>query len=268
MIRLSNLHTHTTFSDGKHTPEEMILRAIELGFSSIGISDHSETEFDCEYCMATSRYAKYQKELARLKEKYRDKIDVLCGLELDSASDAGGVENFDYVIGSVHYIRALGRYYPVDHYEKLQWEAIESWGEGNKNEYARRYFEQVADFAAKGGYEIQGHFDLVNKFSVFDAEDAVYRDLALSSLDAVLGAVPFIEVNTGALSRGYESLYPAPFLLEHVRQRGGRIVLNSDSHRAETLDSHFSETVELLKSIGFSSLWQKGNAGWNEISIK
>ena len=39
-----NLHTHTTMSDGRDTPVEMIERAIELGFDSIGISDHACTE--------------------------------------------------------------------------------------------------------------------------------------------------------------------------------------------------------------------------------
>ena len=40
---LSNLHTHTHFSDGNKTAERNIERALELGFLSLGISDHSPT---------------------------------------------------------------------------------------------------------------------------------------------------------------------------------------------------------------------------------
>ena len=36
-----NLHTHTTFCDGKDTPEELVEAAIAKGFDSIGFSGHS-----------------------------------------------------------------------------------------------------------------------------------------------------------------------------------------------------------------------------------
>ena len=110
-------------------------------------------------------------------------------------------------------------------------------------------------------------FDLVNKFSLFDPEDKTYRDYALTALDVVLDNIPFIEVNTGALSRGYKNLYPASFLLSRIRERGGRLVLSSDAHRAEHLDGYFPDALDCLTSLGFQSLWQKGDKGWNEISI-
>lgn len=263
----TNFHTHTTFSDGKNTPEEMVQKAVELGLSAIGISDHSETLFDRDYCMAKGRYLAYQKELCRLKGLYRDQIDVFCGIEQDSASPRDRLENFDYVIGSVHYIPVDGEHYPVDHYEKLQWQAIESWGKGDKMEYARRYFDQVAENAVRGGFSILGHFDLVNKFSLFDPEDDAYRTLALSALDTVLGEDLVIEVNTGGLARGYKKLYPAPFLLSRIREKGGKIMLNGDSHSAETLTSFFDDTVKQLLAIGFSSLYQWSRDGWKEVNI-
>lgn len=42
-----NLHTHTTFCDGKNTAEEMILAALELGMDSLGFSGHSPLEGEC-----------------------------------------------------------------------------------------------------------------------------------------------------------------------------------------------------------------------------
>ena len=41
MNSLQNLHTHTTYCDGKDTPEEMVLEGLERGFHSIGFSIHS-----------------------------------------------------------------------------------------------------------------------------------------------------------------------------------------------------------------------------------
>ena len=47
----TNFHTHTTFCDGKNTAEEVVLSAIEKGFSAIGFSGHGYTPFDLRYCM-------------------------------------------------------------------------------------------------------------------------------------------------------------------------------------------------------------------------
>ena len=53
MIR-EDFHVHTVFSDGKDTPEDMVLSAIERGMTAIGFSDHSTTPCDQSYCMAHS----------------------------------------------------------------------------------------------------------------------------------------------------------------------------------------------------------------------
>ncbi len=62
----------------------------------------------------------------------------------------------------------------------------------------------------------------------------------------------FFEVNTGAISRGYRtSPYPSLDLLHTLKNNGGKIVLNSDSHAADTLDCFFAESKKMLKDIGF-----------------
>ena len=48
---LANFHTHTTFSDGKNTPEEVVISALEQGLCTIGFSDHAYTPYDLRYCM-------------------------------------------------------------------------------------------------------------------------------------------------------------------------------------------------------------------------
>ena len=83
MKPLCDYHTHTTYSDGKDTPEEMVLSAIEKGLNEMGFSDHSYTFFDESYCIKKDRIAEYKSEIARLKAKYSDKIKILCGIEQD-----------------------------------------------------------------------------------------------------------------------------------------------------------------------------------------
>ena len=49
MKYLQNLHQHSTFCDGKDTPEEVVLSAIEQGFDSIGFSSHSYMPWNTGY---------------------------------------------------------------------------------------------------------------------------------------------------------------------------------------------------------------------------
>ena len=79
---LSNLHTHTTYCDGKSTAEETVRFAIDAGFKSLGFSGHGYTPSDLRYCMKD--VDGYIAEITALKEKYRDKIEIYLGTEEDS----------------------------------------------------------------------------------------------------------------------------------------------------------------------------------------
>ena len=91
-ITLSNLHTHSTFCDGRNTPEEIVLAAIDKGFSSIGFSGHGYTPYDLRYCMKDTEG--YIAEINRLKTKYQGRIKILLGIEEDAFAPAYR-KNFD-----------------------------------------------------------------------------------------------------------------------------------------------------------------------------
>ena len=70
----ADYHIPTTFCDGKHTPEEVVLSALEKGFSAIGFSAHGYTEFDLSFCVRDLEG--YIKEITALKEKYKNDIEI------------------------------------------------------------------------------------------------------------------------------------------------------------------------------------------------
>ena len=159
-----DFHVHTTYSDGDNSPEEMILAAIDKGMTKIGISDHSYTWFDETYCVPKERIAEYKKEIAALREKYKDQIKVLCGVEQDYYSEEP-TDDYDYVIGSVHYLKVDDGFAYVDESPELFQKAInESFG-GDVYAFAEAYFATVADVVNKTGADIIGHFDLFTKFN-------------------------------------------------------------------------------------------------------
>ena len=77
----ANFHTHTCYCDGKDRPEELVKKAIELGFTALGFSGHEYTEFDPDFCMSLEDTEKYRAEISRLKEKYRDSLRIYLGTE-------------------------------------------------------------------------------------------------------------------------------------------------------------------------------------------
>ena len=63
--QFSNFHTHTCLCDGKDTPEELVLRALELGCPALGFSGHSYAPYDEGYCMSVAQTEEYIESLLR-----------------------------------------------------------------------------------------------------------------------------------------------------------------------------------------------------------
>jgi histidinol-phosphatase (PHP family) len=239
-----DLHTHTTWCDGKNTPEEMARAAVEKGLDTLGFSGHSYTFFDESYCMPRSAQG-YRREIAALREKYASRLRILCGVEQDYYS-LEPTEGYDFVIGSAHYLRLGEDYIPVDETPEILRAAAEKYFAGDIYALTECYFSTVAGVAEKTGADIIGHFDLIAKFNererLFDEAHPRYRAAWQTAAEALLKAGRPFEINTGAISRGYRSkAYPAIKMIEYIRSRGGRFVRSSDSHSAATLCYGFDD---------------------------
>ena len=262
MIPLCNLHTHTTFCDGKNTPEEMVLEAIRNGACSIGFSAHSPLRVgrtEEEWALKLQREQAYQQEILRLREVYGKQIEILLGIEQEYFSKTPDYP-YEYLIGSVHYVEKDGHYIAMDLEPKDLLEAVRSLYGGDSLPLAKDYFALVADVYRKTKCQIVGHFDLLTKFNekhpCFDTENAEYQAAASDAMDALLGEDVLFEINTGAMSRGWRSApYPAPFLLKHLAQKKGKAILTGDSHSAEALFFGYRDAVEYAASCGLKELY-------------
>ena len=245
----ADLHTHTNYCDGKNTPEEMVLSAIEKRLTTYGFSEHGYTAFDLSYCLTPPKTELYKAEIRSLKEKYKDKIEIRLGIELDAFSDHD-TSDYDYVIGSCHYVEKNGVYRPIDEKESELEAICNDWYGGDYYALAEDYFRGVASLASKK-IDIVGHFDLITKFNEggkhFDTSHPRYLAAAKSAIDALLPlGVPF-EINTGAISRGYRTEpYPAKNLIDYIREKGGTLILSSDTHSKDNIAFQFDRWEHLL----------------------
>ena len=244
-----DLHCHTVLCDGKNTAEEMVLAAIERGLTTIGISEHGYTAFDHSYCLSLGKTEEYKAEMSRLKEKYSDKIEVLTGIELDALSDLD-TSDYDYVIGSAHYVKCGEKYLPVDLSVSEFEQICREYFDGDYYAFAEEYYRTVASLASRQ-IDVVGHIDLITKFNegnrLFDMENPRYVKAAKSAIDTLLPLkIPF-EINTGAISRGYRTEpYPAKSLRDYIKQKGGTLILSSDAHAKENLCYKFEKFESLI----------------------
>ena len=271
MNTLQNLHQHTTFCDGKDTPEEVVLTAIEKGFGGIGFSGHCYMEYAKYYSMSLESTREYRKEIARLKEKYADQIDVFCGLEFDLCCPERP-EGYDYVIGSLHGLRFDGVDYEFDGIAEHFQHMIDTHFAGDGNAFAREYYRQLAWLPDFGDCDIIGHFDLITKhrdsIQFFDSDTKEYRHAAIEAAEALAGRIPYFEVNTGAIARGYRTTpYPDPFIIKELKRLGFGAVISSDCHQKHLIDCYFKEAEELLKSCGYKERHILTKEGFVPVSL-
>lgn len=264
----TNLHTHSTFSDGVNTLQEIAQSAMEKGFASLGFSDHSYTPFDPHYCEGMKDPGKYFEEVSSLKKSLEGRFSIFMGLELDYFSEIDCKGITDYIIGSVHYIEKDGIYYQLDYSAERTALAINNACGGSSDKYAEEYYNNVCLNIEKNNPDVLGHLDLITKFGTVDETTSAYRKAALGAADFAVERGLIIEINTNAVYRKLKiNPYPHEFILKHIFEKGGRVTVNSDSHIAESLDFYFDECAELLKSIGFKSTWNLTKDGFKEFEI-
>jgi DNA polymerase (family 10) len=99
------VHCHTTYSDGKHTIEEMARAAEAMGMKYLTITDHSPTAFYAGG-VTLDHLQRQWNEIDEVQEKV--KIKILRGTESDIIADGHLdypdkiLEQFDVIVASIH----------------------------------------------------------------------------------------------------------------------------------------------------------------------
>lgn len=256
MIVKKDYHMHTTFCDGQNTPREMVEAGINKGFQTLGFSGHSYTFFDESWCMTKEGTRAYIKEITQLKIEYKSKIEILCGIEQDYYSDMS-IDDYDYVIGSVHYLKKNGVYLPVDESKEILLEIVRDFYVGDIYTLIEDYYLTVADVRRKTQCNIIGHFDLITKFNenneLFDENCDRYKRAYLFALNQLNCSECLFEINTGCVSRGYKSIpYPSISILEEIHHRKGKFIFTGDSHDTAGIGYDFDSWFKKYSMLGFN----------------
>jgi histidinol-phosphatase (PHP family) len=247
-------HMHTPLCKHAVGPmEAYVERGIELGLREIGFSDHNPLPGGrgAGVRMSESELDYYVERVTELQFRYRGKIDVMLGLEMDYLE---GLEDYlerqvsqypwDYVIGSIHYLDNDCREgsWPHDY-------------DGDPHELYARYFALMRRMARSGLCDIVAHFDVTKRSGHLPGEHEA-EDIR-RALDAIKAADISIEINTS----GYRhpelpepQPYPALPIVEQALALGIPLTINSDAHAPGQVGLKFAEVGSFLRRKGCRQL--------------
>jgi len=254
---LLDYHIHTYLC--RHAlgaPADYVKTAIERGLGEIGFSDHCPwpAGFDMKCRMATSDFPQYKKIIPDLREEFPS-LPIKYGLEVDwvpgrmnEVWDSLDKEEFDYLIGSIHYVGD----FPFDNPEIFK--------EWSKKETAdmvwQKYFETMKEIILSGKLDILGHFDLPKKFGIYPK---CYNKLIKNEIPELLKLAGTrnlaIEINTSGLRKPVGEIYPSPEILRMARESGLLLTLGSDSHYPDEPGKDFDKALELAKFAGYKEVF-------------
>ena len=243
-------HTHTKLC--KHAEgmvEDYVQKAMEVGLEEVGCSDHLPLPdgFDAEHRMTLEEFKKYYSPwVSEARYKFGEKIKVRFGVEADYLHGTEGFtkkileeNDFDYVIGSVHFLGDWG-------FDNLK-NVYRYDGEDVFDIYVR-YFSALKEAAASGLFDIVGHCDVVKVFG--HRPDRDYEEVLRDAMKTIKENDLVVEVNTSGLRKPVREIYPSEKILEITRELKIPLTLGSDSHRPEDVGRDFDRAVELVKTYG------------------
>lgn len=261
-----NFHTHTIFCDGNNTVDEMVLSAIEKGFTALGFSGHSMFPFASDWHIAPREHLNYVNAVRAAAEKYRDEIKIFLGFEADFIPSicVPHKDNFkdfnpDFLIGSVHYlVNNKGNCSVDDKTENVKM-GLETVYENDAKRFVCDYFEMQRQMLKQGNFEIWGHPDLVRKrngiLQFFSEKEDWYKEQLKETVKVAAKTNVVAEINSGAIARGaMDDFYPSEYFLTLLYEAGIPVCINSDCHNAEDLDCAFDRAVIQAKKIGYKEL--------------
>jgi len=225
--------------------------AVAAGLTEIGMSDHSPMpgDFDKAWRMHRSELDHYLDEIAQARDSFADRLTIRVGLEADfHPGTEAYVEamiasyDWDYVIGSVHYIGDWGFDNP---------DCMQIWDRWHNEDAYLAYFELVAASAATGMFDIIGHPDLIKKFghrapdhsqAVMQAEERM--------LQSVLASGAALEISSAGLRKPVGEIYPQHRIVSRAAELGIPFAFGSDAHAPVEVGHGMDQCLRELSTAG------------------
>ncbi|MBP3339687.1 MAG: histidinol-phosphatase HisJ family protein [Lachnospiraceae bacterium] len=249
---ISDSHVHTYFSgDSQADIDKVIEQAISKGMQQIAITDHHD--FLIENDRFVLDFNKYNEVMPKIKDKYKDKITVLYGIELgldkrfvNELNEITTKYDFDFIIGSSHIANGIDPYFK------------EYWENRSIHNGMMEYFESIYEnLTLFDNFNIYGHIDYAIRYTPDGTgtyEYKEYSDILDKILTTIISKGKGIEINTSNLRKGLTYTNPTAEVIKKYKELGGEIItIGSDSHQDDENGVGFGFDVarNILSEAGF-----------------
>jgi histidinol-phosphatase (PHP family) len=254
-----NYHLHTTVSDGKLKPEELIKLAIKKKFVAIGITDHYRLPPGFkEGDYAKDNYTKKDyDELRMLQKKYNDKINIFVGVEFDWMEDykkwvikETKKRDYDYKFLSIHYFKVDHKYEAIDIFSEKFDDIVKNLG---IRKLAEGYYRSLRQGIETRCFDIVAHLDLIKMFNknnkYFSGKEKWYQNEVGRTLELIKKKNMKIELNTSGWRRDCNEQYPAEWILKKAVKLKIPVIIGTDGHRKEQLEFGLKKAENLLDRL-------------------
>jgi histidinol-phosphatase (PHP family) len=263
---LTDYHVHLRLDDAEATAAEHFTSAnaeryreaaSEHGITELGVSEHIHR---FRQALDVWQHPFWRVHAVDDMDDYcrfvREETDLRLGIEADFVPGAEDrtanlldAHDFDYVLGSVHFLRDAS----VDMEDYTVWSDAHS-----PEEVWRHYFQTLGEAARSGLFDILAHPDLIKVWGPThpdhrrpEGDLRRYYELAL---DGIAESGIAVEVSTAGLRKRAQELYPAPAFLQMCLEAGAHIALSSDAHRPEDIGADYDSALALLEGLGVGEL--------------
>lgn len=242
-------HTHSPLC--KHAeghPREYAAAAQRLGLPELGLSDHNpmRERFD-DWRMDWAEFPRYLELVDEARAEFPG-LPIRLGLEVDYLEggeswieELSRQADFDYLIGSVHYI---ARDWAVDDPKY-----IFKFTKGSVDEIWAMYFRLYEKAIRSGFFDFMAHPDLPKKFGHRPRGDL--RRYYEPVVQALADTGTAFEINTAGLLKDVREMYPAREFLELARSADVPLLINSDAHAPGEVGADFKKAEKLAREAGY-----------------
>jgi histidinol-phosphatase (PHP family) len=256
--------------------------AVRQGLTTLGFSEHSPLPFDNNFSVKEADMPCYVAEITQLKEEFKGKIDLYCGLEADyltGVSEPFAVTkeryHLNYLIGGVHLVGQSANPDEIWFIDGPKWEVydegLQKFFDGDIRRAVRRFYEQSNEMIENEQFDIIAHFDKIkmhNRERYFHEDEPWYRKLALETLDLIREKGLVMEINTrGIYKKRYNGFYPSPWLMEEACKMGVPAIISADAHHFSEISLEFAAAEEALKKAGYRSVVNFKGGQWIEVAF-
>lgn len=268
-------HCHTTFSDGKSSAKEMIDKALSLGFTEIGISDHLAIHknflespswprfseyyaphiYRADFASTLSEFQRHADNIRLIADNYPIKVYV--GAEVDYMPYDGWLDEFlefkekaglDYYLTGNHYVfSANGEtlFHPRD--------IPLLFSKKEQADILHNHFNTLVTTIKSGLFDFLGHLDFMRKAEIYTLSD--FSDDIKELLKALSERNMPAEINTKGYKK-YNDSYPSQPIIQMMKEYNIPVLISDDAHHADDIGKEFARVEENLNMLNYNNRWK------------